>query len=80
MKVIQSSFSNIFIKDLTTIVDWGLTLPQGTQGTPCSDGDICMDYGVAKVVVTNRNNCQRVAWSSSDLSELKDCVHMDGHW
>ena len=64
---------------------WGLTLPEGTQGTPCGEGDSCLDFGVAKVVVTTEDHCQRVAWTSSNggedgLASLKDCVLLEGHW
>ncbi|XP_063842492.1 myogenesis-regulating glycosidase-like [Scylla paramamosain] len=66
-------------------VRWGLTLPEGAQGTPCGEGDSCLDFGVAKVVVTTEDHCQRVAWTSGSggeggLAALKDCVLLEGHW
>lgn len=63
---------------------WGLTLPEGAEGTPCGEGDTCLDYGVARVVVTVEDHCQKVAWTSGgengSLAELKDCVLLEGHW
>ncbi|XP_050718543.1 myogenesis-regulating glycosidase-like isoform X2 [Eriocheir sinensis] len=64
-------------------VNWGLTLPEGAEGTPCGEGDSCLDFGVARVVVTTEDHCQKVAWTSGGdggLSELKDCVLLEGHW
>ena len=61
---------------------WGLTLPEGAVGMPCGEGDSCLDYGMAKVVVTVEDHCQKVAWTSNDggLAELRDCVQLEGHW
>lgn len=66
---------------------WGLTLPEGSEGTPCGEGDSCLDFGVARVVVTVEDHCQKVAWTSngdgdgnSSLAELRDCVLLEGHW
>lgn len=64
-------------------VRWGLTLPEGAEGSPCGEGDSCLDFGVAKVVVTTEDHCQKVAWTSpgdGGLAELKDCVLLEGHW
>lgn len=67
---------------------WGLTLPEGAKGTPCGEGDSCLDFGVARVVVTVEDHCQKVAWTSGairsggngSLAELRDCVLLEGHW
>lgn len=66
---------------------WGLTLPEGAEGTPCGEGDSCLDFGVARVVVTIEEHCQKVAWTSGggiggngSLPELLDCVLLEGHW
>lgn len=64
---------------------WGLTLPEGAEGIPCGEGDSCLDYGVARVVVTVEDHCQKVAWTSggggnSSLAGLRDCVLLEGHW
>ncbi|MPC51474.1 putative family 31 glucosidase KIAA1161 [Portunus trituberculatus] len=64
-------------------VRWGLTLPEGAEGSPCGEGDSCLDFGVAKVVVTTEDHCQKVAWTSArngGLGELRDCVLLEGHW
>ncbi|MCL4148240.1 UNVERIFIED_CONTAM: hypothetical protein GTU68_028826, partial [Idotea baltica] len=58
----------------------GLTIPDGTEGVPCDDGDECLDYGVAKVIVTYEGNCETVQWTSAELEELKDCLSLIGHW
>ena len=65
---------------------WGITLPEDVQGTPCGEGDACLDFGVAKVVVRTEDHCQKVSWitsvtgGESDLTQLKDCVLLEGHW
>lgn len=62
---------------------WGLTLEEGAEGTPCGEGDNCLDFGVAKVVVTTEDHCQKVSWTSAEnggLAELRDCVLLEGHW
>uniref|UniRef100_A0A0P4W4L3 Glycoside hydrolase family 31 N-terminal domain-containing protein n=3 Tax=Scylla olivacea TaxID=85551 RepID=A0A0P4W4L3_SCYOL len=64
-------------------VRWGLTLPEGAEGSPCGEGDSCLDFSVAKVVVTTEDHCQKVAWTSpvdGGLAELRDCVLLEGHW
>ncbi|XP_053655548.1 myogenesis-regulating glycosidase isoform X3 [Cherax quadricarinatus] len=61
-------------------VRWGLTLPEGIDGEPCGEGDACLDFGVAKVVVTTEEHCQKVSWVTTNLTELKDCVSLEGHW
>ncbi|KAK4303288.1 hypothetical protein Pmani_024673 [Petrolisthes manimaculis] len=61
-------------------VSWGLTIPEGMEGLPCGEGDSCLDFGVAKVVVTTEEHCQKVSWTSVSLVELKDCVLLEGHW
>lgn len=66
-------------------IRWGLTLPEDAKGTPCGEGDSCLDFGVAKVVVTAEDHCQKVTWASGgdgegNLTALKDCVVLEGHW
>ncbi|XP_045612250.2 myogenesis-regulating glycosidase [Procambarus clarkii] len=61
-------------------VRWGLTIPEGTDGVPCGEGDTCLDFGVAKVVVTTEDHCQKVSWVATNITELKDCVVLEGHW
>lgn len=68
-------------------MNWGLTLPEGAEGTPCGEGDSCLDFDVARVVVTTEGHCQKVSWTSGgdgggsgSLLELKDCVLLEGHW
>ena len=59
----------------------GLTLTPGVVGTPCADGDVCIDYeDEARLVVTAQEHCQRVTWTTNKLTELKDCVILNGHW
>ena len=66
---------------MTDEIDMGLTLPPDAEGVPCDEGDTCLDYGVAKLVVTSQDHCQRVVWTATEeLSELKDCVILNGHW
>lgn len=61
-------------------VNWGLTIPEGAEGEACGEGDSCLDFGVAKVVVTTEDHCQKVSWTTTSLTELKDCVAIEGHW
>lgn len=61
-------------------MSWGLTLPEGVEGVECGEGDSCLDFGVAKVVVTTEDHCQKVSWVATSLTELKDCVNLEGHW
>nr|XP_045612251.1 myogenesis-regulating glycosidase-like isoform X3 [Procambarus clarkii] len=61
-------------------VRWGLTIPEGIDGVPCGEGDTCLDFGVAKVVVTTEDHCQKVSWVATNITELKDCVVLEGHW
>lgn len=65
----------------------GLTLSEDVEGMPCSeDGDSCIDFGVARLVVTVEDHCQKVAWktrtggANGSLEELRDCVLLEGHW
>ncbi|XP_069959028.1 myogenesis-regulating glycosidase isoform X3 [Cherax quadricarinatus] len=61
-------------------VKWGLTFPQGINRELCDEGDACLDFGVAKVVVTTEDHCQKVSWVASNVVELEDCIIMEGHW
>ncbi|KAG0726908.1 Myogenesis-regulating glycosidase [Chionoecetes opilio] len=63
-------------------VRWGLTLPEDAEGVPCGEGDSCLDFGVAKVVVSVEDHCQKVSWTAAEggLAELQDCVLLEGHW
>lgn len=61
-------------------IDWGLTLPEGAKGVNCTEGDYCLDFEVARVVVTQEEHCHKVSWVATNLTELKDCVIIDGHW
>ncbi|XP_071552492.1 myogenesis-regulating glycosidase-like isoform X2 [Panulirus ornatus] len=61
-------------------VSWGLTLPEGVEGEACGEGDSCLDFGIARVVVTTDDHCQKVSWRTTSLPELKDCVLLEGHW
>ncbi|XP_066944033.1 myogenesis-regulating glycosidase-like [Macrobrachium rosenbergii] len=61
-------------------IDWGLTLPEGAEGVNCTEGNFCLDFDVAKVVITQEDHCQKVSWTARNLTELKDCVLLEGHW
>ncbi|KAK7063208.1 hypothetical protein SK128_012465 [Halocaridina rubra] len=61
-------------------IDFGLTIPNGTEGVTCTEGDQCLDYGVAKVIVTQDEHCQKISWTATSLTELKDCIRLEGHW
>ncbi|XP_064094234.1 myogenesis-regulating glycosidase-like [Macrobrachium nipponense] len=61
-------------------IDWGLTLPEGAEGVNCTEGNYCLDSKSPRVVVTQEEHCHKVSWVASNLTELKDCVIIDGHW
>lgn len=61
-------------------VSWGLTIPEGMEGVPCGEGDSCLDFDVARVVVTTEEHCEKVSWTAVSLDELMDCVLLEGHW
>ncbi|CAL4161555.1 unnamed protein product, partial [Meganyctiphanes norvegica] len=61
-------------------VDWGLSLPDGIEGVECGNAELCVDYGIAKVTVNSHDHCQEVLWTTTELTELKDCILIEGHW
>ncbi|XP_068226650.1 LOW QUALITY PROTEIN: myogenesis-regulating glycosidase-like [Palaemon carinicauda] len=61
-------------------IDWGLTLPEGAEGVDCTEGGFCLDFDVARVVITQEDHCQKISWTARNLTELKDCVLLEGHW
>ncbi|KAL7641347.1 UNVERIFIED_CONTAM: hypothetical protein RMT77_008486 [Armadillidium vulgare] len=61
-------------------VTMGLTISDKTSCAECKQGHQCLDYGKTRVVVTEEDNCQLVDWTTTELTELKDCIDLVGHW
>ncbi|RXG58847.1 hypothetical protein Avbf_11503, partial [Armadillidium vulgare] len=62
-------------------IEYGLTIEDKGKCTTCNEGDQCLDYGSAKVVIKQDDeNCQLIHWTTTELTELKDCVNLIGHW
>ncbi|KAB7502683.1 Alpha-xylosidase [Armadillidium nasatum] len=57
-------------------VTMGLTVSDKTSCAECKQGHQCLDYGKTRVVVTEEDNCQLVDWTTTELTELKDCIDL----
>ncbi|XP_064111989.1 myogenesis-regulating glycosidase-like isoform X2 [Macrobrachium nipponense] len=58
----------------------GLTLPDSSSPVQCTDDMKCLDFGGTYLEAHDEAHCQMITWVTDTLSQLKDCVVLDGHW
>ncbi|XP_068216744.1 myogenesis-regulating glycosidase-like isoform X3 [Palaemon carinicauda] len=58
----------------------GLTSPGNTYPIQWKEGMNCTDSKGACLRIDQDEHCYRITWTTQFLSELKDCLTLDGHW
>ncbi|XP_066989034.1 myogenesis-regulating glycosidase-like isoform X2 [Macrobrachium rosenbergii] len=58
----------------------GLTIPDGSNPVQCRNSVNCLDFGGTGLEIHDEAHCQMISWVTDTLSQLKDCVVLDGHW